>query len=661
MAIRTKTIEYAFGPTSASVASGVARAFPQLMVYIPETGSRSFKSCFITTWVADYLPNASVASVTAWRLQAAVGSGVGDTTGEGAAISHTITNSGENQWLIFSRDVTPLFNTSFGAGLSQSMNVTMSITGLVTCNAHAKAYITYEYEDTSAPTRIKTVRIPLESHSGSLTNALREYNPKNQIPALDTYLPEVGKVYRDVFFEFYGNETQNGTTGCSLAYSLDGAGETRWMAPPGTVSNVGRTFYLNSKRLDMATNVQHAISLRSSASVTGGTFDCVAPVLNVTYEYSHLNSSRSMNSIIIPAADQTGYIGGTTVNLKNNFSRTFNIQEPGSISLAQSAVQYSFADAGTVTLITSAGGQVAKTYTVTPALIAGGWILQHRIDSGSTSGAGITLNRGWNTASVNFYRTSNAAGSMASSFSALMYLNYTSDISSQPGGDANHAQTRMMFLSKVTGSAQIRDCTSGSTAYTQSIAPIINATNYWVVGAGYHIYSFLGGTVQNVNGLAMTMYINPSEGGPDWVDIYANIFTSDGELGVLQSVGRGLDYFKKYPEYPKTDRFNLEIPRLYRMHSSVALAYHHIHSFYTYNTIHYDVSGTLSNYVSTGGGIPVKMYRDDTNEHILSFTTAPGGLFSGSWYDNTIPLYAEAYQNTTHLGRSGIFTASGAS
>jgi hypothetical protein len=46
MAIRTKTIEYALPASNGNITSTATRVFDPLMVYIPETGSRRFRSCF---------------------------------------------------------------------------------------------------------------------------------------------------------------------------------------------------------------------------------------------------------------------------------------------------------------------------------------------------------------------------------------------------------------------------------------------------------------------------------------------------------------------------------------------------------------------------------------------------------------------------------------
>ena len=199
MTIRTKTIEYAFPASEASVAAAGARAFTTLTIYIPETSSRTFRSCFVICYVQDNVTTA--ASPVSWRIQARLAAIALDTTGDGATVTDTITNSGEQCSWIFTRDVTSLFTANFGAGTSQTFDVTLTIATSSTINASCKVVITYDYDD-SATTRVKTVKIPIESAIGARTTSLVQIG-SNQIPNLSTFCPEASKTFRDIFFEIY--------------------------------------------------------------------------------------------------------------------------------------------------------------------------------------------------------------------------------------------------------------------------------------------------------------------------------------------------------------------------------------------------------------------------------------------------------------------------
>jgi hypothetical protein len=74
--------------------------------------------------------------------------------------------------------------------------------------------------------------------------------------------------------------------------------------------------------------------------------------------------------------------------------------------------------------------------------------------------------------------------------------------------------------------------------------------------------------------------------------------------------------------------------------------------FFTYHTISRTISGTVSGYTGDGSGITVEAHRTDNDEKIGSTTTAAGGTYSITWYDDTINCYAQARQDATHVGRS---------
>src|SRR5690606_36061901 len=82
-------------------------------------------------------------------------------------------------------------------------------------------YVTYQYDDTST-TQIKTVFIPLDSATGAApTGAGATEIGTNQVPNLDSELPEASKTYRDIFFLAEGNESSTSTAAFTLAFSLD--------------------------------------------------------------------------------------------------------------------------------------------------------------------------------------------------------------------------------------------------------------------------------------------------------------------------------------------------------------------------------------------------------------------------------------------------------
>jgi hypothetical protein len=652
MAIRTKTIEYAFLASEGNVAAGGARAFTQITVNIPETVGRVFKSCFLIVYVQDNV--VAAASPTSWRIQAAVGGVALDTTGDGATLTDTITNSGEQCAWLFTRDVTSLFTGDTGAGgwmdggapaTSRTFDVTLTVAVSTTCNASCKLVITYDYSD-AATTRIKTVKIPIESVVGALAAAGQVEIGTNQVPLLDTFCPEANKTFRDIFFEIYVNDGCNGTTDYTLNLSLDAEGADA----SGTIEaglQSARSMYYLWKRTDMTTNATHAFKAAVS-NVAGGTFDCIGVILVVTYEYNETNTTTVLNSIQMPAFEATGFLGGTVAGDLSRNNTQFFIEEPETITLKQSAVQIFLIDSGAVTLNVKAGAQAARAYTLPARVSCGGWGLVHRIDSGGAQGAGIILARGLNTLSLDLYTGSATYGSIGTAASAILFLNYTSGKAT--GGTQVHNQTISWFSAKTIADTQQREFST--------FAPVINETDYYLNGIGFFITQFVAGTTQGYQCLTLKTEWKSGEGPSDgWNEVYSGLFNSDAEEGVHIQVGGETSGFKRYPADPDTNRKLITTTRKYRIECVLA-SYTSFFIFYTYHCITRTISGTIRNYSGDGSGITVEIHRSDTDEKIVSTTTIAGGTFSVTWYDNTINCYAHAKQDTNHVGRSDDALAS---
>jgi hypothetical protein len=646
MTIRTKTIEYAFPASEASVAAATARVFTTLTIYIPETTGRIFKSCFLLVYVQDNVTTA--ASPVSWRIQARFGSTALDTTGDGATLTDTITNSGEQQSWMFTRDITALFTGDTGAGgwmnatpaTNRTFDVSLTIATSSTINASCKVVITYEYDD-SATTRIKTVKIPIESATGARTTSLVEIGT-NQVPLLDTFCPEASKTFRDIFFEIYTNDgtATSGAVDFTLGLSLDAeAADNTGTIEAGLLS--ARSFYYLWKRTDMTTNVVHAFKA-SVSSIAGGTFDCLGAVLVVTYEYNEASTTTVLNSIQVPAFDAVGFLGGTAAGDLSRAKKQLFIEEPTTITLVQSGIQVFLIDSGAVTLNIKVGAQTARAYTLPAKDRCGGWGVIHRIDSGGAAGAGITLARGLNTLTLDIYTGSATFGSIGTAATAIMLLNYTSGKAT--GGTQVHNQTRCWFSQKTIADTQQREYTT--------FTPEIPESTYYLNGLGFFIISFNAGTAQGYQCLTLKTEWKTGEGPEDgWNEIYSGLYNSDAEEGVHIQVGKGLDDFKRYPTDPDTNRKDIEATRKYRIECVIA-SYNSFFLFYTYHNITNTISGTVSGYTGDGSGITVEIHRTDTDEKIGSVSTSVGGTYTFIWYDNTINCYAHARQDTTHLGRS---------
>jgi len=109
---------------------------------------------------------------------------------------------------------------------------------------------------------------------------------------------------------------------------------------------------------------------------------------------------------------------------------------------------------------------------------------------------------------------------------------------------------------------------------------------------------------------------------------------------------------KKYPEqvvYPNSivGAVNFQANHT---HSLQDVSLNNIYDHITYHSIPYSVTGSLTGYSGDGSGITIGLYN--TNRKLLATgSTAAGGTYSMTWYDNTEPVWVEALDGA-NAGRS---------
>ena len=639
MALRTKTIEYAFPLNTAIVATAVARTWTAVTVNIPETTSRTFRSVIVEYNAFDAATAA--ASVTAVNLSIDVGAAAASA----ATVTQTIANSGENQSFYFTKDATAYFQTNF-TGTSQVITPAMTVTGIATQNASCKIIITYEFEDSAQTTRIKTVKIPMDGNQTSTTTGFANLGGQtNQIPALDTFLPEASKVYRSIFFEIHTNTGTSAAASSTLDMSYDG-GTT-------TVSDLTHAATLNSAvyyhRIDdltgtLNTSIAGTVSAKVT-SLTGKPCPCLSGVLVVTYEYNHSTSTRIINSIQFPIMDEAGYSGGTVIGNASRFKREVSVQEPGTITLLQSGIMATFNSSGATTVSFLVGTQASRNYAFAATARSGSLAFMRRFDAASAGGvAGMTLARGANTLTIDWFTTSVAAGTAASNMSGMCYLNYSSD--KHTDGDMVHNHTTF-WITRAHSTGNLLPVVQAAALTT----PIIQATNYWLTGAGYQIILHPS-TGSAALGIAILAEVQPAEAeAAGWRPMYNSIIETDAEIAPYIMFARARDDYKRWTSDPDTGRLNIETVRDYRYDCNVATgAFWQMSKFITYHAITYSISGTISN--STGGTVTITAYRVSDGLDLGTTTRVGNGTYTLVWHDNTSPVVVEAYEDTTHKGLS---------
>ncbi len=636
MALRTNTIVYAF-PTSASAVVAATRLEfnPPITLYITESSSRTFRSVMLE--VCQRGNDAAGTSTTSWLM----GIKLGAAAFSDVTTTDTITNSSEQQSFIFSRDVTSYFASNFGAGTSQTCQVATNTGASSIINTTAKLRITYEYDDSTNGARMKTIRIPIQSSQGPLTNALaRVGSGSYQIPKLTGsggLLPEDGIEVRNMFFELVAQEAAAAVTDFNLAVALDSEAEH-------SAGNLEHQ--LNSSpwmkyiwvRNDMALSGAHKLKARST---TNGTIANLGAILYVTYEYNETRSTTILNHICFPAFEEAGTIGGTAALYSSRQRTKFFIPEPGPITIQQSGIYFTYnaaASLGTLTLKT--GTSASNTYIPTAGTIqCGQWSVVHRIDNA------ITLSRGENYFDTDWSRSTNNASQLGSSWTGLVMLNYWSGRHALGIGAHNH--TTWWAISGSAADLTLMDW--------DGMAPIIPETNYFINNAGFEIGLISRSTGWPVTLAAMTQTSSGEDHLGRWVDLYAGSVESDNSLGVHQFHCPSRNFFKIHPTDPRPDRVGIELQRKYRLNVPTS-AWAFGNMIVTYHSISASLTGSITGYTGSGADIKVNFYTADKKDFVLRTTTTSGGTFSVVWYDDTKHLFAEAKQDASHVGRSDTGT-----
>lgn len=641
MALRTKTIEYGLTANTIALSSANNRVFPPITVYIPETTSRTFRSVIFETSVCDL--GAVAASVTAINMGLQIGANPANTY----TVTQTITNSGESQALVFTHEYTQYFKDFF-TGNNQSITCNTTITGPITINSFGKLILTYEYEDSAATTRIKTVKIPVEGSNTALTTANVDIGGiASQIPNLSTFLPESTKVFRNIFFESFSHTGTTAAANSYLAIVYNGVDVQDSQLASTLISD------MNYPRIDNITSIINTAATNTlqarTLSTTGRPHNNLSGVITVTYEYDHSASTSIINSIQLPLCEEDGVTGGISSTDKSRFVGSISIQEPGPISLVQSGVLCSYSGSGAVVIDFRAGAQPSRIYTHPATVRCGNLTHLRRIDSGATGGAGLTITRGENPITLDWWSPSTgAAGTIPTNFSALLYLNYTSGKDAQ--GDGAHNHTTQWCISNYRAGFAVAN---GVYAVISNTTPIIPEANYWATSFGYKIYCFINGTGTPSMGLVMTGQIQSTESmnsGAGWESLYSGIAETDSELGIIPMFARAKDSFKQYPQSLE-NKLNIQTTRKYRYETDITATatigtFWQSQAMLTYHTITNNVSITLSN-VPASSNVQYAAYRDSDGYLIgRGNTTSGSGTYTLPWYDNTANVVAVAYTSS---------------
>lgn len=635
-------VEYSFDPRLTGLSLGTRFDFTQITINIPENTSRVFKSVILE--VSCRQSDAAATSLTEWLM----GIKLGAVAFDDVTITDTITNSGEESSWLFRRDVTSYFSTNFGSGTSQTCQAGVTFQSVGVINLCARLIITYEYDETShSTTRIKTVRIPMESTVAVLTNTATEMGT-NQWPNLDTFLPEASKTIRDVFLEIRFNEAATATTDFQFGFTIDSGSEVLDGSHECAL-NSACWYQLIYKygTSPPATNAAHAFKVRATV-----TSRCWVPcvVLVVTYEYDHSSSSTILNSLVIPF-HLALLLGGTASSDASIVRVPVWVEEPTTISLVQSAIQVYFSTDGDMAgLNIAVGAQSYRAYThVTGSLVCGDYCCQQRIDSGGAQGAALTLARGLNYIEIKGYRTDST--NLGWGVGGLLFLNYTSGKAS--GGADKHNHTLMYSVV-----ATAADDAANTERQISAMAPNIPESNWFINSIGYEM---IGMTLA----LRQTTQLGPQLLSGEAINDQVNAVLlgqryngGAGELGIHVVHSNATKLFKKTSQ-ESSHRLDPEGSRKYYLTCS-AQYWAAAALYLTYHSITFTVSGTVTAYAGNGEGLTAEIVRAggfEIGEYVGTTTTA-SDAFTKTVFDSAYNHFVRIREDSTHVGSSNDGTPS---
>lgn len=640
MATRVKTIKYSVPTLVTTVADVTLTALSQITIYIPEA-SPVFRSVTVDMAFQDQI-TATGGTIGEYRAQVSLNTG---TTTHTFTELNDIINTAENIGGILGPiDVTSYFTTTWsGTSMPFDMSVYFSQTTGTTLgmiNVNATVTITYQYDDNPAtnPTQIKTVYIPLESNAGALGTVANTALGSNQIPILtgaSGILPENSVTIRDFSIIMEGNvSTAASATAITVSMNIDSGTAFAFGTMSQTLAS-DRYCRLIWKPAVPTTTTVHQMQLWANAA----RFNLATVMIQVTYEFNAAASTRIVNSLILPM-EISSPLGFPASTEASRGVTTVDIQEPGTITLAQSAFRMCWNTTAAISGMNfRAGTQAYRALTHTGSGVSGAFCYQQRVDAGSAQGAGVTLVRGKNTFTVDGYATD--VTDQASNLSGFFILNYITDKS--PVGVGQHNHTVLQLLVPWGGVAV-------TTYRINNQIFQIPETTYWLTSVGFHLSQW---TNDGTSGMNMDIECLPGEnklGG--YSNFYADVSRALSEQANSYTWMYNPTSFKRYPGDPDDNRLAIETSRDYRFFSSAAV-FIGMMMVVTYHSFSYTSSIKVFN--SSGGNVTVKVYRTTDNRMIAESSRVGDGTVDIVGYDNEIDVYAIAYEDDAHLGRSANF------
>lgn len=631
MATRLKTVHYSF-PVLASLTNNTLTSLSQITVYLPETGTKTFRKVVAHVTCNDVITvTGGTLTIRSMSLSLA---GAGYTT---VSNTNTAAHSGENGSHWFSQDFTSHFTTNW-SGTSRTCDFQLQInqstgTTLGMVNVCVTLEITYEYDDTNT-TQIKTVMIPLDANTGAMVSG--STTTYDTIPALDTYLPEASKTYRNIHAVVMMNTSQGNNTTSSYFTAIVGSAAEQTTAYEGALASdrfVRYVYDLTATYPDKSTTQNWRFTAEQASR-----FYHPQAYLVVTYEYNASTTTSVMNSVLLPM-ELVSPMGGTTSSDYQRGTRELWIQEPGTIATNRIAFFPYWTQVNTIAgLNMRIGTGSFVSYDDNASILCGTNCAMVRNDSAAT------LAKGRNQLNFDVYRSDTA--DFGWNISGFWLVNYTSDKHADGTGAHNHT---VFWNLRGTGTAA-----GGSASWdVAATAPVIPESEYFITALGTRtilpVYS-------NAPPASLTLLVErlSGEGGIQWESAYLDASQSDPEAGTIIAYSQIRNLFNRWAGDDADDRMDLETARRWRFlaptDTALSVSWPTIDLLITYHTIDYAIAGNITD--SSGGTVNIAAHRADSGEKIAETSRSGNGAYSMVWYDDTEDVFVEARESSSLLGRS---------
>jgi len=657
MAFRLNTVQYAWETNTVEQSGSVAYNTPVKRIYIAETGSRTFISADVEMYMRDSNNGTTISNITAYAMSCSIdGNLIGD-----AATAATITMTGDHATLLIKQTFTDAFNARFTGSnhdVSFRWQTPQATAGPWTGHSF-RLIATYQYNDANAGTLTKTVVLPLDSSYTHVPTTQTVFGKTTggytNIPALDTFLPESSKQYRDIWIEYTGADSSAAATNVNLVTQIDSGSESTRFVLRGNMATDTAYFDIQNISGTLDTTTAHTLKARSSLA---NRMSAISPTLYCTYDYTG-SSSTIMNSIMVPL-NYNFYqpLNGAIWNIMGYGE--FVVPEPNPSPLLHSAVVVTRPNASNTPYDEVNGVLIDSSTKQRGSVATSPMAVNVRFDANAKKSADYTITPGSNSIPYRL-RYATAAGSIANAYSAFLRLNYSAsafpDISQHSrtlyfgsgsfSGNAGGVISRHTNFPQATGSIS-GDVTSsflsqgfigfyqynGSATSTQPLVQIFDYTGSLALSASVNqLFSFVGtGTEMGMRNIPYREYVY-------------NYFPDQYQTRAMPK----LDFFRR-------------IANTYTATPAGVLRPFWRSVYFSAIQGGYDVTGSLLNCSNAGTNYKVLIYESGSNAEstpLYELTSTGSGAtktFNFRWYERISKLYAVS--TNPEIGISNFSTAS---